>query len=174
MTLAPSFLLAPHFTAHELRADTPGIPGYAEANLFKTAAWLEAARAILGAPLTVTSGYRSPEHNASLPGASSTSDHMTGLAADWKPRGLSLYSTYHKLKAGPLPPFDQLIFYPVTGHIHVGLGARMRGEYRIALAEGGYPLITDPALLDKLGKATPWLLILIVVGLLYVASQKGA
>jgi hypothetical protein len=98
---------------------------------------------------------------------------VTGLAADFV-SSVSLYSTYHKFKAGPLPPFDQLIFYPVDGHIHVGLGARMRGEYRIALAEGGYPIITDPAILGKLGKATPWLLLLIVLGLVYIVSQKGA
>jgi len=173
MTLSPSFLLAPHFTAHELRADTPGIPATAEANLFKTAAWLEAARATLGVPLVITSGYRSPTYNASV-GGSRTSDHVTGLAADFKAQGLSPFRVYEIFKTAPLPSFDQIIFYPVTGHIHVGLGARMRGEFRIALAEGGYPLLT-PELAAKLRGAMPVLLILLLVGLLvYAVAQKGA
>ncbi len=40
------------------------------------------ARRILGKPLTITSGYRCPSHNASLPNSSSTSRHTQGTALD--------------------------------------------------------------------------------------------
>lgn len=171
MTLSPSTRLAPHFTAAELGADTPGIPAAAENNLYLVASWLEAARGILGVPLIVTSGYRTPAHNEAV-GGSATSDHPNGLAADWEPSGLSLYKSYQLLKSAPPPPFDQLIFYP-DGHIHVGLGSRMRGEYRLALLEGGYPLIT-PELAAQLRSAAPGLLLLLLAVLLIVAiPRKG-
>lgn len=43
---------------------------------------MDATRTNYGEALTVTSGYRSPSHNASIPGASSSSRHMFGDAAD--------------------------------------------------------------------------------------------
>jgi len=173
MSLAATTLLAPHFTAAELGADDPDIPGWAQSNLYQTAAWLEAARGVLGVPIDVKSGWRSPTHNLEV-GGSATSDHPTGLAGDWKARGLPIWTVYRALKDNPLPPFDQLIFYPIDGHIHVGLGSRKRGEYRLALAEGGYPLIT-PELEAKLRGAAPILLLLVVLGIvLYAFSRKGA
>jgi hypothetical protein len=172
MSLAPSFLLAPHFTARELGADNPGIPATAEANTFKTAAWLERARALLGVPLTVSpqGGYRP------VSSGSDTSDHPNGLAADFSPRGMWGWPTaYNNFKAveNDLPPWDQLIFYPATGHVHVGLGSRMRREFRIALAEGGYPLLT-PEFTAKLQGTWPTLLILVIVAAaVYAVAQKA-
>jgi hypothetical protein len=173
MTLTATARLAPHFTAHELGADLPDIPASAEANLYITAAWLETARQILGVPLLVESGWRSPTHNLEV-GGSKTSDHVRGLAADFRPIGLSRYNAYRRLRdSTTLPPFDQLIFYPVDGHIHVGLGDRRRGEYRLALAEGGYPLLT-PALESKLrGAAGVALLVLLLVVLALSIRRKG-
>jgi hypothetical protein len=165
-------LIAPHFTAHELGADIPGIPAAAEQNLFKTAAWLEAARSLLGVPLTISpqGGYRA------VSSGSATSDHPNGLAADFSPRGMWAWPTaYDNLKAvrDDLPAWDQLIFYPATGHVHVGLGSRMRREFRIALAEGGYPLIT-PELETKLRGTLPVLFILVLVAAaVYVLAQKA-
>jgi len=171
--MAPNTPLAPHFTAHELGADNPDIPGWALSNLYQTAEWLEAARSLLGVPLVLESGWRSAEHNAAV-GGSDTSDHPNGLAADFKARGLSLYAAYRKLRDNPLPPFDQLIFYPLDGHIHVGLGPRLRREFRLKLAEGGYPILT-PSLESRLRASTSTLLVLVVVGLLiYVLTRKGA
>lgn len=42
---------------------------------------LERLRSALGHPLTVTSGYRTPEHNRAIGGATA-SFHMRGMAAD--------------------------------------------------------------------------------------------
>lgn len=172
MSLAAGTPLTPHFSAHELGADNPEIPGAALANLYKVAAWLEAFRNAVGAPVTVASGWRSPTHNAEV-GGSKTSDHVTGLAADFTTRGTSQYGAYKLIKAGKLPPFDQVIFYPVDGHIHVGLGPKMRGELRLALAEGGYPILS-PDLVAQLKGATPVLLVIAgVVLLLLAAARKG-
>lgn len=144
--LSSSAKLSPHFTAGELRANTAGISPAAAANLVQVAAFLEVLRSTFGdRPIVVTSGYRSPAYNASV-GGSSTSDHVRGLAADVK-LPVSLYTAYQTLKAQSksLPPFDQLIFYPVQGHLHVGLGSRQRREFRIRLYEsaGGTPILSD-------------------------------
>ncbi len=176
MTLLPTALLAPHFTAHELGADLPDIPGWAQSNLYQVAAWLEAARAIIGAPLIVKSGWRSQTHNLEV-GGSTRSDHPNGLAADFRAQDMCLCKVYDRLKAarnaGTLPAFDQLIFYPLDRHVHVGLGTRMRGELRLALAEGGYPLIT-PELEAKIRGNAPLLLLIVLAVLLFAASRKGA
>lgn len=42
---------------------------------------LDKARHIAGIPFTITSGYRTPEHNKAI-GASPTSSHLKGLACD--------------------------------------------------------------------------------------------
>lgn len=44
---------------------------------------LDEMRAIYGRPIAITSGYRTPEHNASLgKNASKNSSHLKGLAVD--------------------------------------------------------------------------------------------
>lgn len=45
----------------------------------------EALRALVGAPLVVDSGYRTPAHNASVPRAAKRSQHMEGRALDLVP-----------------------------------------------------------------------------------------
>lgn len=162
MPVARNASLSPHFLAWELGGDRPEATAEVVANLGTTARGLESIRQTLGVPLLVNHGnlmnrgFRPPTVNAGIVGASDTSDHIRGLAADFNPVGYggSLRDVYDTLddarRAGRLAPFDQIIFYPVTGHIHVGYGPRMRGEMRIALAEGGYPLITS-ATLDALG-----------------------
>ena len=141
MPLAPDLALAPNFTAGELGADDPTADATIIANLQKVALWLQSARDVLGVPLKITSGYRSPEHNASV-GGSSTSDHPHGLAADFLASGLTPYQVYTSLKdaeaRGMLPRFDQLIYYEQDDHVHVGLGAQMREDVSLATTEGSY------------------------------------
>lgn len=51
-------------------------------NLKKLASFMEKVRWILGKPITITSGYRSPLVNAAIGGAINSS-HIKGLAADF-------------------------------------------------------------------------------------------
>jgi hypothetical protein len=167
MPLAPSVKMAAHFTAYEMGADKPEATATIIANLYKVAAWLEIARTIIRREIgAVTesdprgklvmgrrSGFRTLAENGSVTG-SPTSDHLTGLAADFTPQGVSLWDAYHILESaaarGELPAFDQLIYYAYDGHIHVGLGSRMRSEYRIQFEEGGRYLLATNDLIDKL------------------------
>lgn len=141
MPLASDAALAAHFSAHELGADDPTADDAIVLNLLGVARWLETARGVLGVPLRITSGYRSPAHNADV-GGSSTSDHVRGLAADFEASGLTPYAVYQTLSQaqaqGMLPPFDQLIYYERDDHVHIGLGPQMREQVSLATTEGSY------------------------------------
>ena len=97
-------------------------------NFGKVAHQLERIRRDLGEPITITSGWRSKEHNRAIGGAVN-SDHMSGLAVDFTVRGLEPRAVYehcclmHQQQA---LGFDQLIGY--LAHVHIGMGDRMRGE----------------------------------------------
>jgi zinc D-Ala-D-Ala carboxypeptidase len=67
-------------TAQRLKLDNTPTPE-ALASLLYTAEMLERIRATLEVPIVVTSGYRGPVVNRAVGGVSS-SDHMTGQAAD--------------------------------------------------------------------------------------------
>ena len=150
MTLLASDRLAAHFTAGELTRDGATLGAFladvtplVASNLGQTAAALEQIRAVLGVPMRITSGFRPPEKNAAVGGAV-TSNHMDGLAADFIPVDLSQYRAYKLLLASPVPAWDQIIYYPIQGHIHLGIGPRMRRETRIQLFAdpGGTPLLS--------------------------------
>ncbi|HET7765459.1 MAG TPA: D-Ala-D-Ala carboxypeptidase family metallohydrolase [Burkholderiales bacterium] len=82
--------LSPNFSLDELvyseTAEQNGIdntpPPEIVENLKRLAAGLEAVRALLGAPLEISSGYRCAALNQAV-GGSSTSQHMHGLAVDF-------------------------------------------------------------------------------------------
>lgn len=104
--------LTPHFSLAELTHTDSGLPNDCPPelmpNLQKLAERLEQVRALLGVPIKVNSGYRSPEVNGSTPGSSKTSAHMLACAADINPR-MSLKEAFEKI-AGSTIDFDQLIF----------------------------------------------------------------
>ena len=57
--------------------------------------------------------------------------------------------------SGSLPQFDQIIYYAYDGHIHIGLGSRLRGEIRIQFREGGpYQLATSDLVAKLPGAVT--------------------
>ena len=51
---------------------------------------LQAIREHFNKPITITSGYRTAAHNASIPGASPHSQHLYGRAADFRVEGVSV------------------------------------------------------------------------------------
>jgi hypothetical protein len=83
--------LTPHFSYEELTASDAAVrlnidntPDYhALSNLHILAAGLERIRDVLGTPILISSGYRSPTLNMTI-GGGKTSRHMLGLAADFR------------------------------------------------------------------------------------------
>ena len=135
--------LSAHFSEEELGG--VGAPVAVRSNLGQLAYLLESMRDAVRVPLRVTSGYRSPQHNAAVGGVE-TSQHMDGTAADVVPVGLSLFDAASRLEAaeyrGALAPYGQLIYYPyTTGHIHISLptrNKRMERLVKLGGESGGY------------------------------------
>ncbi|MFL6077879.1 MAG: D-Ala-D-Ala carboxypeptidase family metallohydrolase [Mycobacteriales bacterium] len=79
---------------------------------------LEAIRVKIGnKPMTVTSGFRSVAHNATIPGAATNSMHLYGVAADLVVSGVSNKTIYQKAETSG---FSGLEAY-TEDHQHVDL-----------------------------------------------------
>lgn len=96
---------------------------------------LEPLRVAWGGPVTITSGYRNPQYNANIKGASLTSAHCVGWAADTivPKKRMNEYVEFVKswLKDNDVP-FDQLIdeTRPSGSHwLHIGY-KRQNGQQR--------------------------------------------
>lgn len=96
---------------------------------------LEPLRVAWNGPITISSGYRNPQYNADIKGASATSAHCYGWAADLVvPRKrIGEFMTFTKswLKENDIP-FDQFIdeTRPGGSHwLHIGIRNR-KGEQR--------------------------------------------
>lgn len=104
---------------------------------------LEPLRAALGAPIRITSGFRSREVNSVIRG-SATSAHCFGLAADVKSAAGDAEHILRVLHQLDLDELDQAIGYAVNqgGHVHVGLSRPGRTPRRQFLwkASAGYGL----------------------------------
>lgn len=122
--MQPGALITPHFSRRELNYDAA--PATVRANLETLARLLEDVRAALGnVPLRVTSGYRAPASNAAVAGASATSQHLDGTAADVVPVGVSLTRAMASLAASPIRQrWGQVIAYPFGTHLHIALPTR--------------------------------------------------
>jgi hypothetical protein len=132
--------LSPHFSLEELAASaTAAEQGFANVpdaeatrNLRRLAFVLEEAREVLGCPLVVSSGYRSRALNAVTPGASKTSAHCDGRAADFHPATGKLDEAFDRLRRSTVL-YDQLIREPTWLHLGIArLGAMPRREALIA------------------------------------------
>lgn len=121
---APAERLSTHFTLAELTfTQVRGVsnaPGARERQNLDTLALtvLEPIRKLIGCPMIITSGYRSPEVNARI-GGSPTSAHMKGLAADWIPSSIGLLAAMELIIDSDLR-YDQLIF-EYGRWLHIGL-----------------------------------------------------
>jgi hypothetical protein len=140
--------LSTHFTAEELtasqwaaRAGILNDPGPVELdNLKRLAAMLELVRYALGCPVLISSGYRCPEVNRHVGGAS-TSMHLQGLAADFTAPGFGTpYQVARHLECVPSIQFDQLI-HEFGSWVHLGLavtGAKVRRQSLSIFTPGRY------------------------------------
>lgn len=126
--------LSPHFTLAELTVsetaarrgiDNDPPPDVVE-RLKHTALCLEAVRILLGAPIVVSSGYRSPALNAAIGGAQN-SDHTRGDAADFICPGFGAPSTIVSALKDSGIQFDQLI-EEFGRWVHISFGPQMRGQ----------------------------------------------
>ena len=66
-------------------------------NLAQLANRLQVIRDLLGKPIIINSGYRSPQHNTAI-GGTSNSFHMKGMAADIVIPGLTAHAVQQFLK----------------------------------------------------------------------------
>lgn len=95
---------------------------------------LQPLREVLGKPVIVTSGYRSPVVNKAIGGAT-TSQHIKGQAADIHVPEMSIQELYDFIKANL--PFDQLI-QEFGRWVHVSYNASSnRRECLYAVRENG-------------------------------------
>jgi len=141
--------LSEHFTLQELtvsdwasRNNVDNTPPADILEKLKTlAAKLEEVRAVLGQPIYVNSGYRSPKVNKAI-GGKPTSSHQYGLAADIRsPFGDPIAVCAAIEKSGI--KFDQLILeFPTPdggGWTHLGIGTKMRQQILTINPHGAFP-----------------------------------
>jgi hypothetical protein len=104
---------------------------------------LQPIRDGLAAPVTVTSGYRSPELNTQI-GGSETSQHCLGQAADIRVQGVKAWDVAHWIEKSGIP-FDQCILEywdqerPRRAWVHVSHRERPRREVLHAVRVDGQP-----------------------------------
>lgn len=121
--LSPNFSLAELTRTNQRLANTPGPTELA--NLRKTADLMEEVRALLGHPIKVNSGYRSPAVNRAV-GGSPTSDHLHGLACDFVcPAFGTPYDIAKAIVASGID-FDQIIQEGTW--VHISAGPRQRRQ----------------------------------------------
>ncbi|MEC4561265.1 D-Ala-D-Ala carboxypeptidase family metallohydrolase [Pseudomonas inefficax] len=139
-------LISPHFTLDEMTvsqlAAREGLdnnpPAEARANLQLLCNSLEQVRALFGAPVIVSSGYRSPAVNQRIGGAR-TSKHLQGLAADFTVFGVSPREVVRRVSESAIP-FDQLILeFDNWVHLAVSLGVPRRQVLTIRKGTGYLP-----------------------------------
>ena len=165
-------LLSPHFTLAELTTTSRleyraaqahgAVEGTAVHDAMEALCLrvLEPIRAHVGGPVRVTSGYRSPALNAATPGASPTSQHVRGEAADivvpgWTDGRLRDLWAWIGWRSGIA--YGQVIYEDRRpdaeggAWLHVSLGAPWRGAARC-----GQRLTWDPTHEYRAWTAVPW------------------
>ena len=140
--------LSPHFSLAELVAsqvatrkgiyNTPAAA--VVANLTRLAAMLEQVRALVAAPITISSGYRSPALNRAVGGAASSA-HVLGLAADISTNKLAPKALALLIRQSGIV-FDQLIYEGTWVHIGLSAGAPRRQVLTAKFAGGSVSYVT--------------------------------
>jgi zinc D-Ala-D-Ala carboxypeptidase len=138
--------LSPHFTLDEMtvsqtaaRKGLDNTPSEAViAKMRKTAQGLEGVRIVLGgAPIIISSGYRSPAVNAAVGGAR-VSQHLTGEAVDFtSPRFGSVVDVFTAIRRSGIK-YDQLI-QEFGSWVHISFSDSPRGQALIIDRNGTRP-----------------------------------
>lgn len=138
--------LSPHFTLDELTFseialrqgfDNTPPPEVIQNLTLLALTLLEPARALLGVPLHINSGYRSHLVNECIGGATNSA-HMDGRAADFVPVGVPILDAFHDLRVAADLPYSQIIF-ECANWIHIAIGPQGQIPRREALLATGVP-----------------------------------
>ena len=141
-------LLSRHFAQEELTfSQTAGRKGIDNkpsleviAHLTRLAYCMEQVRALLGGPIRITSGYRSPALNAAI-GGSKNSAHMSGFAADFVCPSFGSALEIVKAIAVSNINFDQCIQEGTW--VHISFDPAMRREVLTAHFHQGEAYYTE-------------------------------
>ena len=114
--------LTPHFTLEEMtftnHRELDNTPNVLQINnLQRLAEFLEEVRSLLGKPIIIDSGFRSPDVNQAV-GSTSVSQHLRGCAADFRVPGMTPAEVVKAIHGSDLP-FDQLILELTWTHISI-------------------------------------------------------
>lgn len=114
--------LSEHFSLEELtftnHREFDNTPNQLQINnLQRLAEFLETVRTLLGKPILIDSGFRSPEVNHAV-GSTSNSQHMKGCAADIRVPGMTPAEVVKAIYDADLP-YDQLILELGWTHISI-------------------------------------------------------
>lgn len=116
MNLTPHFSLQEMtFTNHREFDNTPNVVQVN--NLQRLAEFLEEVRKLIGKPIIIDSGYRSPEVNQAV-GSTSVSQHLRGCAADFRVLGMTSAEVVEAIHSSDLA-YDQLILELGWTHISI-------------------------------------------------------
>jgi len=124
--------LSEHFTLEELTASQAaarnGLENKPDLEVTKNLRWLagtlEEVRKLVGKPVHVSSGYRSPAVNKAV-GGSSKSAHMRGLAADITVPGMTSHDLAELIRSSSIA-YDQLIHEGTWVHLGLADGVMRR------------------------------------------------
>jgi uncharacterized protein YcbK (DUF882 family) len=104
--------------------DGSGFPNDVLINISELARNLQVLRDYIGKSIRINSGYRSPKHNASLPGAVKNSQHVKGKASDLVVSGMTpkelanaieLLISQGKMKQGGIGVYPNFTHYDIRG-----------------------------------------------------------
>lgn len=110
-------------------------------NLKKLCESLEKVRELVGAPISVSSGYRSPELNKSVGGAKDSA-HTKGLAADITTNSLTPKALGLLIKASHIE-YDQLIYEGTWIHFAIDKNGSGRRQNLTAKFSSGAVTYTE-------------------------------
>ena len=152
--------LSKNFSLAEIFGSEPADDNQVATAVFMARTILQPLRDYLKAPLTITSGYRSPEHNAVI-GGSPTSEHTWhdysgAVDVSIKDHAQRVYALAWILDKIPYS-VGQVIYYLETTHLHISIAAKHQGQFLVCTSKKNHKymplkmselLALDPRLKD--------------------------